>query len=104
MRHEHSHRQETSYVRLETRLCQACWKCLEACPLQVLRKIDIGWHRHIRIRNASACNGCKKCVRACDSGALTYTYLPGAHSGPGRTAFTKNESTAAIPPNPVPRP
>jgi 2-oxoglutarate ferredoxin oxidoreductase subunit delta len=86
---EHSHQRETKYVRLETRLCQACWKCLEACPLQVLRKIDIGWHRHIRIRNADACNGCKKCVRACDSGALTYIHMPRSTSDPGSQGFLK---------------
>ena len=83
MRHEHSHQRGTKFVRLETRLCQACWKCLEACPLQVLGKIDIGWHHHIRIRNANACNGCKKCVRACGSGALKYIYVPGSHSDQG---------------------
>ncbi len=83
MRVGHSHQRETKYVRLDTGLCQACWKCLEACPLQVLGKIDMRWHRHTRIRNADACNGCKKCVRACDSGTLTYIYVPPSHSGPG---------------------
>jgi ferredoxin len=83
MHAEHSRGRETKYIRLEPRLCQACWKCLEACSLQVLGKIDLVWHRHVRIRDASACNGCKKCVRTCDSGALTYIYVPHSHSGPG---------------------
>jgi ferredoxin len=87
-----SHQKETKYVCLETRLCQACWKCLEACPSQVLGKIDIVWHRHIRIQNAIACNGCKKCVRVCDSGALTYIYRPPARSGKGSPACTKSET------------
>jgi len=94
MRVKHSHQRETKYVSLETRLCQACWKCLDACPLQVLRKIDIGWHRHIRIRNANACNGCKKCVRVCDSGALTYIYVPRSHSGPGSPDRAQSETVS----------
>jgi Fe-S-cluster-containing hydrogenase component 2 len=57
---EHSHPRGTNYVRRDTRLCQACWNCLDVCPVRVLRKIDIGRHRHIRTWNSRACNGCKK--------------------------------------------
>jgi 2-oxoglutarate ferredoxin oxidoreductase subunit delta len=78
----HTRRKETKYICLETRRCQACWKCLDACSQQVLGKIEIGWHRHVRIRNASACRGCKKCVRVCEAGALTYVYVPHTHSSP----------------------
>jgi len=78
----HNHRKENKYIRLEARQCQACWKCIDACPQQVLGKIEIGWHRHVRIHAADACNGCKKCVRVCEAGALTYIYVPHAHSAP----------------------
>jgi 2-oxoglutarate ferredoxin oxidoreductase subunit delta len=61
---------------MDTRRCEACWDCVEACPKQVLGKIDVIWHRHAIIRNAEACNGCKKCVRACESGAIEYIYVP----------------------------
>ncbi len=71
-----SHRRETKFVRLEPRRCTACWKCLDVCPKQVLGRIDLGFHRHVRIRTAQACTGCKKCVRVCEPGALTYTYVP----------------------------
>jgi ferredoxin len=47
----------------------------------VLGRIDLGFHRHVRIRDAQACNGCKKCVRVCEPGALTYIYVPPARSG-----------------------
>jgi Fe-S-cluster-containing hydrogenase component 2 len=87
MRREHSHQRVTKHVRQESRLCQACWKCLDACPMQVLRKIDIGWLRHIHIRNTEACNGWKKCVRACASGALTHIHAAHPHSGPGSQGF-----------------
>ena len=81
-------------MRLDSRLCQACWKCLEVCPEQVLGKIDMRWHRHIRIRNAEACNGCKKCVRVCDSGALTYIYVPRSHPRPGGPDRAQSEAVS----------
>lgn len=85
------HRRETKYVRLDPRFCEACWKCVDACPLDVLGKIDMGeWHRHVRIRDAEACNGCKKCVRVCDTGALTYIYVP--HTSQTPAATTRSES------------
>jgi len=83
---ERSHRRETQFVRLEPRLCTACWKCLEVCPKEVLGRIDLGFHRHVRIHAAQACNGCKKCVFVCESGALTYTYVPHSRvASPERT-------------------
>jgi Fe-S-cluster-containing hydrogenase component 2 len=42
----------------------------------VLGKIDVIWHRHAIVRNAEFCNGCKKCVHVCDSGAIEYIYVP----------------------------
>jgi 2-oxoglutarate ferredoxin oxidoreductase subunit delta len=74
--HELSHQRKNDFIRLDTRLCEACWKCIEVCPKKVLGKIDMIWHRHAVIRNGAACNGCKKCVWACESGALEYIYVP----------------------------
>ena len=39
----------TKYIQVNTRLCEACWSCLDVCPNQVLGKLEIGPHRHIRI-------------------------------------------------------
>jgi NAD-dependent dihydropyrimidine dehydrogenase PreA subunit len=74
--HEASHSRSTRFIRLDTHRCEACWDCIEVCPKRVFGKIDLFLHRHVTIRNAEACNGCKKCVRVCDSGALTYVYEP----------------------------
>lgn len=77
--HELSHKRKTDFIRLDTQHCDACWDCIEVCPRLVLGKIDVIWHRHVIIRNAEACNGCKKCVRACETGAIQYIYMPHLH-------------------------
>ena len=48
------------------------------CPKGVIGKIDVlfGLHKHARIDAAEQCNGCKKCVRVCATGAIVYTYVP----------------------------
>jgi 2-oxoglutarate ferredoxin oxidoreductase subunit delta len=74
---ELSHRRKTDFIRLDTGSCDACWDCIEVCPKHVLGKINMLWHRHVIIRNAEACNGCKKCVRTCEKGAIEYTYIAG---------------------------
>jgi ferredoxin len=74
--HKESHQRKTAFIRLDSRRCDACWECIAVCPKQVLGKIDVFWHRHVTIRQAEACNGCRKCVRACESGAIEYTYVP----------------------------
>ena len=75
MRHTHL-RRETKYVQFNSRLCTACWNCIEACPKQVIGKVDMIFHRHARLENPQDCNGCKACVRVCSSGALQYTFMP----------------------------
>jgi len=72
MKRSHS----TRFIDIDTQHCEACWDCIDVCPTQVLGKVEVLWHRHVRIDHAEACNGCKKCVRACQHGAITYTYTP----------------------------
>jgi ferredoxin len=74
--HEVSHQRKTNFIRLYPRRCNACWECIEVCPKQVFGKIDVIWHHHAIIKNAEACNGCKKCVNACEYGALEYIFIP----------------------------
>lgn len=74
--HRHT---STNYIELNTHFCQACWKCVEACPNQVLGKIDIFFHKHARVDNADACKGCKKCVRVCPNGAILYLGKAAVH-------------------------
>jgi 2-oxoglutarate ferredoxin oxidoreductase subunit delta len=85
------HQRTTEFIRVDNRSCDACWDCIEACPKQVLGKIDVIWHRHVIIRNAAACNGCKKCVRACERGAIEYTYIAGSQAAEQRqnTSFRR---------------
>ncbi len=62
----------TRYIELNTRDCQACWKCVETCPNHVLGKAILLRHRHAHVDDAAACKGCKKCVRACPNEAIRY--------------------------------
>jgi Pyruvate/2-oxoacid:ferredoxin oxidoreductase delta subunit len=63
-------RTETRFVRLDSRRCIACWRCIGKCPEKVIGRINLPWHKHARIKNADNCRGCLKCVNACESGAL----------------------------------
>ncbi|MCD8194277.1 MAG: 4Fe-4S binding protein [Tannerellaceae bacterium] len=56
----------TPYLWINPRICQACWKCVDACPQQVIGKVGFLWHKHIVIRNRDNCIGCKKCFNACE--------------------------------------
>ena len=64
----------TKYILVNTRLCEACWDCLDVCPNQVLGKLEMGLHRHVRINASENCKGCKKCVQACPRHAIEYVY------------------------------
>ncbi|MGV7928736.1 MAG: ferredoxin family protein [Spirochaetota bacterium] len=63
-------RKSTRFIRLDARACEACWKCVEACPRAVIGKIDFFFHRHAVIANAGECTGCLKCVKVCEYGAI----------------------------------
>ncbi|MDR1069197.1 MAG: 4Fe-4S binding protein [Gracilibacteraceae bacterium] len=56
---------KTAYVWANPRNCNACWRCIAACPEGVIGKAGFLWHKHIVMENAQACTGCKKCVRIC---------------------------------------
>jgi NAD-dependent dihydropyrimidine dehydrogenase PreA subunit len=71
MHHRIAKRNSTKYIRLDTRLCQACWKCIEACPNGVIGRIEFLFHKHTFIENANKCKGCQKCVKACLQQAIT---------------------------------
>lgn len=60
----------TQYISIDSQLCQACWKCVDGCPRQVLGKVIFLNHRHARVDHPQACKGCKKCVRNCPNSAI----------------------------------
>jgi NAD-dependent dihydropyrimidine dehydrogenase PreA subunit len=66
----HRRRGETKFVALDRRACEACWKCVDACPKAVLRRVEVGPHRHAALRSPDECTGCLACVKACETGAL----------------------------------
>jgi ferredoxin len=76
------HLRETKYIRLLPRQCQGCWQCVEVCPKDVLVKKDRTRRHHVHVRNADACTGCRKCVRACEFNAILYTHVIGSSKVP----------------------
>jgi len=62
---------ETKYIRLNTRLCVACWACVESCSHDVIGRVNILFHRHARIDKTGECKGRLKCVKACQHKAIT---------------------------------
>ncbi|MBN1321231.1 MAG: 4Fe-4S binding protein [Thermoleophilia bacterium] len=63
-------RHGTDHVAADTRLCEACGECVEACPRGVLSVKGPSFHRHVRFDHPEECRGCGKCVEACPHGAM----------------------------------
>jgi|WetSurMetagenome_2_1015567.scaffolds.fasta_scaffold887940_1 NAD-dependent dihydropyrimidine dehydrogenase PreA subunit len=61
----------TEYICFDSGKCEACWKCLEACPKDVFGKINILIHKHAKIVNRDNCTGCLKCIKACNHRAIS---------------------------------
>ncbi len=64
-------RYSTKFISIQTDKCLACWKCVEACPSEVIGKIDIIIHKHAVVDNRDECTGCRKCVKACECNAIS---------------------------------
>ncbi len=64
-------RATTKYIRLDTRKCEACWKCMEACSKNVFGRINLPWHKHAIIVRSNNCVGCLKCMKACEHNAIS---------------------------------
>lgn len=62
---------KTDYILLDTKKCEACWKCMEACPDNVIGRVNLPWHKHALIIKRDKCTGCSKCIKACESNAIT---------------------------------
>lgn len=61
----------TKYVQLDTTKCEACWKCMEVCPNNVIERVNLPWHKHALIIKSDNCTGCSKCIKACEFDAIT---------------------------------
>jgi len=61
----------TQSVQLDTRKCKACWICIDACPRQVIGRINLPWHKHAIFVNSEKCSGCLTCLKKCPHGAYS---------------------------------
>lgn len=60
----------TPFILLNPHKCEACWKCVEQCPKDVIGKVNLFMHKHAKIKNPQACTGCLKCFNACEFDAI----------------------------------
>lgn len=79
----------TDYIRLDTRRCIACWKCVNSCPENVMDKVDLPWHKHAIIKNPATCIGCLKCSKLCETGAISSRKSSQGNVGKHYTPFAK---------------
>lgn len=61
----------TAFVLLDTKRCNACWKCFHVCTHNVIGRINLPWHKHSLFINGGSCVGCMKCVKICKTGAIS---------------------------------
>jgi len=59
-----------NYIAINTNLCKACWKCILSCKKKVLGKVNLPFHKHVRIAHPDNCIGCYKCEKECEFGAI----------------------------------
>ena len=71
---KHQHKLSTEFIDFIPKGCISCWKCVEACPKNVIGKIEVLFHRHAILVDADACIGCKKCVKACPQHCFCLLY------------------------------
>ncbi len=64
-------RVDTEYIQIDTNKCEACWKCLEVCPKNVIGRVNFPWHKHALIKKSDKCTGCSKCIKTCEFNAIT---------------------------------
>ena len=69
----------TKYITMDKGKCDACWKCIDECKTEVLGKINIWFHKHIVIKHAEQCNGCRRCIKVCPHGVFTPIVIAKSH-------------------------
>jgi len=61
----------TKFVKLDTKKCKACWFCIDDCPNEVIKKVDLPWHKHSLILQPDNCIGCFICIDTCKNEAFS---------------------------------
>jgi NAD-dependent dihydropyrimidine dehydrogenase PreA subunit len=83
----------TGHIQVDTRRCEACRGCVEACRDEVLGMISLFFHKHVVVRHPDRCRGCLRCVRACEHGAILALH-PRQRSDRGAPSSPPDRTTA----------
>ncbi|WP_442886079.1 4Fe-4S dicluster domain-containing protein [Desulfotomaculum sp. 1211_IL3151] len=62
---------KTKHITINIKKCQACYQCVAVCPNDVLAKMNLLCHRHVRLDKPQNCTGCLACKKACTHQAIT---------------------------------
>ncbi len=60
----------TNHIVIDTSKCEACWDCIDECKHNTLGKVNFWFHKHVAIKKAENCRGCKKCINVCPKGVF----------------------------------
>lgn len=67
----HISKRSTEFIKLNSRECIGCMRCVKICPGQVIGKAGFLWHKHAVLLNTDACIGCDQCVDICPKKCFT---------------------------------
>lgn len=62
---------QTRHIKIDNHRCKACWDCVNACPKDVIGKVNLFFHKHSHINQAAQCIGCFKCIKVCKFKAIS---------------------------------
>ena len=61
---------KTEHIKIISRNCKACFKCVDACPNEVIGIVDVAYFQHSHINNPDNCSGCLECLKICPNSAI----------------------------------
>jgi adenylylsulfate reductase subunit B len=71
-------------IQIDKEICNGCTRCVEACPGNLIKMVEIPGDRKAEMKYPKDCWGCTSCVKACPVQAIRF-YLGADIGGLGST-------------------